>query len=75
LRITTICVATKYDGSSFVRSTYGFADIGSTTIDPGGKIKDRVKTEGILAYAYVRPGKFKGTKNDVYEKKEGEDKG
>ena len=49
-------------------------DIGSTTIDHGGKIKDRVKTDSILAYAYVRHGVFKGTKNDVYEKK-GEDKG
>lgn len=50
-------------------------DIGSTTIDHGGKIKDRVKTEPILVYAYVRHGVFKGTKNDVYEKKEGEDNG
>ena len=45
------------------------------TIDHGGKINDRVKTEGILAYAYVRHGVFKDTKNDVYEKKEGENKG
>jgi hypothetical protein len=50
-------------------------DSRSMTFDHGGKIKDRVKTEGILAYAYVRHGEFKGTKNDVYEKKEGEDKG
>jgi hypothetical protein len=75
LQTTTICGARKFDGSSFVRSTYGLVEIGSTTIDHGGKIKDRVKTEPILAYAYVRHGVFKGTKNDVYEKKEGEDKG
>jgi hypothetical protein len=48
----------KYDGSNFVTSTYGRVDIdrGSTTIDHGGEINDPVKTEGILADAYVRHG-------------------
>ena len=69
MRTTTICGARKYDGSSFVKPIYGIVDIGSTTIDHGGKIKDRVKLKD-AAYAYVRHGVFKDTKNDVYGKKE-----
>ena len=64
-------------GSSLVTSTYGGVDIDSSsaTIDCAGEIKGPVKTEGIVADAYVRHGEFKGTWNIVNEKKEGEDKG
>jgi hypothetical protein len=34
-------------------------DRGSTTIDHGGEINGPVKTEGILADAYLRHGEFK----------------
>jgi hypothetical protein len=69
LQTTTICGARKFDGSSIVRSTYGLVEIGSTTIDHGGKIKDRVKTEPILAYAYVRHGVFKSTRTMFMRRK------
>ena len=64
-------------GSSLVTSTYGGVDIDSSsaTIDCAGEIKGPVKTEGIVADAYIRHGEFKGTWNIVNEKKEGEDKG
>ena len=50
-------------GSSLVTSTYGGVDIDSrsATIDCAGEIKGPVKTEGIVADAYVRHGEFKGT--------------
>jgi hypothetical protein len=64
-------------GSSLVTSTYGGVDIdsNSATIECAGEIKGPVKTEGIVADAYIRHGEFKGTWNIVNDKKEGEDKG
>ena len=44
-------------------------------LNAAGEIKGPVKTEGIVADAYIRHGEFKGTWNIVNEKKEGEDKG
>ena len=73
---TTISGARVF-GQGLVTSTYGGVDVDSSsaTIECAGEIKGPVKTEGIVADAYIRHGEFKGTWNIVNEKKEGEDKG
>ena len=73
---TTISGARVF-GQDLVTSTYGGVDVDSSsaTIECAGEIKGPVKTEGIVADAYIRHGEFKGTWNIVNEKKEGEDKG
>ena len=68
---TTISGARVF-GQGLVTSTYGGVDIDSSsaTIECAGVIKGPVKTEGIVADAYIRHGEFKGTWNIVNEKKE-----
>ena len=73
---TTISGARVF-GQGLITSTYGGVDVDSSsaTIECAGELKGPVKTEGIVADAYIRHGEFKGTWNIVNEKKEGEDKG